>query len=180
LLRPVALSLVLIGVLCASFPEASAAVVTHRTSRWTSGPGWVRAGSYCDFTLEFPRGTNVGRYTFVRRDGRLMRSIDHEVRRGSYVNARTGAAVTTVSRYTITSRSGHEPWRVTGALMQVRTADGTLILSSSGTALMDLIHDRYVFVQRTPHATVVHQFTEIPGICEILGGHQVVSWVGPL
>jgi hypothetical protein len=39
--------------------------------------------------------------------------------------------------------------------MQVRAADGTLLLSSWGTALMADIHDSYVFLQRTKHATMV-------------------------
>jgi hypothetical protein len=171
----VAISLVLVGMLSVSVPEASAAVVTHVTSRWTTGIGWDRAGSYCDFTLKFGPGTIVGRYTFVRQDGRLVRAIDHEVRRGTYWNAQTGTTVSTLSRYTIASRRSPAPWRLTGAFMQVRAADGTLLLSSSGTALMADIHDSYVFLQRTKHATMVPQFTEVPGICELLGGHQVAN-----
>ena len=173
--RIVAISLVLVGTLFVSVPEASAAVVTHKTVRWTSGHGWVRAGYYCDFMLRSGTERIVGRYTFVHQDGHLVRSIDHEVRRGTYINARTGAVVTTLSRYTISFRRG-KPLRVTGALMKVRAADGTLLLSSSGMALIDFIRDSYVFLKRTKHATMIDQFTEYPpGVCEMLGGHQVVD-----
>ena len=57
--------------------------------------------------------------------------------------------------------------------MQVRASDGTLLMTSSGMAPLADIHNQYVFLHRTKHATMVPQFTAIPGICKMLGGKEV-------
>jgi hypothetical protein len=62
-----------------------------------------------------------------------------------------------------------------GSLMQVRANDGTLLLSSAGSVTIDDIHDHYEFLKQPKHATLVPGFTDIPGLCEMLGGHTVID-----
>ena len=62
-----------------------------------------------------------------------------------------------------------------GSLMQVRADDGTLLQSSAGSVTIEDIHDHYEFLKQPKHATLVPGFTEIPGLCEMLGGHTVVD-----
>ena len=118
-----------------------------------------------------------GRYTVRaaewRQGGKVTKTVYHELRVERFRNGRTGEAVIATSRYT-TKLLRHGPFRLVGSLMQVRDEeDGTLLLSSAGSVTIDDIHDHYVFLKQPKHATLVPGFTEIPDLCEMLGGHRV-------
>jgi hypothetical protein len=156
------------------FPTGSANAQTiHRWGETFSGSGWDRAGSYCDFKL-----ISHGRYTVRaaewRQDGRVTKTIIHELRVERFRNGRTGQAVIATSRYA-TKLGRRGPFRLMGSLMQVRANDGTLLLSSAGSVTIDDIHDHYEFLKQPKHATLVPGFTDIPGLCEMLGGHTVID-----
>jgi hypothetical protein len=48
-------------------------------------------------------------------------------------------------------------------------------VSSAGSVTIEDIHDHYEFLKQPKHATLIPGFTEIPGLCEMLGGHTVVD-----
>ena len=145
----------------------------HRWGETFSGRGWVRTGGYCDFKL-ITHGRFSVRATEWRRDAKITKTIVHELRVERFWNGRTGQAVTATSRYT--TKSGRRgPFRLMGSLMQVRDKDGALLLSSAGSVTIDDIDDHYVFLKQPKHAGLVPGFTDIPGLCEMLGGHTVID-----
>jgi hypothetical protein len=155
-------------------PTGSANAQTiHRWGETFSGSGWDRAGFYCDFKL-ISHGRYSVRAAEWRQDGKVTKTIIHELRVERFRNGRTGQAVIATSRYT-TKLGRHGPFRLMGSLMQVRADDGTLLLSSAGSVTIDDIQDHYEFLKQPKHATLVPGFTEIPGLCELLGGHTVVD-----
>ena len=156
-------------------PTGSANAQTiHRWAETFSGTGWVRNGGYCDFKL-ISHGRFTVRAAEWRKDGKVTKTIIHELRVERFRNGRTGQAVIATSRYA-TKLGRHGPFRLMGSLMQVRDEeDGTLLLSSAGSVTIDEIHDSYVFLKQSKHATLVPGFTEIPDVCEMLGGHTVVD-----
>ncbi len=169
------ISLACFTALLLLLPTGSANAQTiHRWGETFSGSGWDRAGSYCDFKL-LTHGRYSVRAAVWRQDGKVTKTVYHELRVERVRNGRTGEAVIATSRYTM-KQGRHGPGRLTGSLMQVRDEeDGTLLLSSAGSVTIDEIHDNYVFLKQSKHATLVPGFTEIPDLCEMLGGHTVVD-----
>ena len=83
----------LTALLTLQLPTGSASAQTiHRWGETFSGSGWVRAGFYCDFKL-LSHGRFTVRAAEWRKDGKVTKTIIHELRVERFRNGRTGQAV---------------------------------------------------------------------------------------
>jgi len=168
-LLPLGIIGVVIGI---SASPAAAMQVTHERFEAT-GSGRILAGGYCDFTLRETDTAQISR-TIFSRDGHVVKIVDHQVWSTISTNARTGTFVTEVNREEGFFRGYGAPFRLTGAFAQVWSQDGALLWSSAGLVSITDIHDHYEFLRSTGHVTAIPGFTAVPGLCEMLGGNQVV------